>query len=800
MTFSKCFMASVMLAFSISVSAQTPAPTRSVDSAMAGLSRNFPIEKLYVQTDKSHYLPEDSLWFKAYSMTNGMPSPISSNLLVDFANSTGKVIRQTVWPIVESSAAGSISLKGLKPGSYQFRAYTPWMMNSDTAFFFYKTIQIIETESTVKPNLNYDYSVQFLPEGGNWVSDVVNNMAFIARGNDGKPADLKGRVLDAQGEVLTEFNSVHDGMGNFLMVPITGQVYTAEIDVNGMKKTFTLQESSPTAVSLRVQQSGEQIMFQLQSGQSFSSAAGPITLVAYMDQQLIYKAITQPDKLKEGISGKIALQDLPPGVVTLTVLEGNWKPLAERIYFVPSKGKEVIKPELSRDTFNVAVRSLNVWEVKLPNAGKGNYSVSITDADRVPGPGAEDNIVSRFLLSGELMGRVYQPGWYLDRPYDSVKKAIDLLMLTQGWRKYNWELLSRNIYPRIAVRPEPLLQLKGDVYNAAGRKPLGNQELLLILMASDSSRQLLTVNTDAGGSFKMGGLVFFDTIQVYYQLNKSKGDSKDVSVRLNNSVISTLTPLRPLTFPYNFIVTDTAMRNLARNSKSVFDKFYNDKNTLAEVFVKARKKTPKQLVEERYVSGLFASDNGTTFDLINEPAMGSMDIFQFLQGRVAGLMVNNTGGGYQLSYRGGSPALFLDEMPVDASFLQTMSVDNIALVKVLRPPFIGASGGGANGAIAIYSKKGAEQRAAIPGLEKTKLGGYTVMKQFYSPDYKEQPEANPFGDFRSTLLWVPFAFTSAKEPNVPIRFFNNDQTKRFRIVMEGVDNEGRLIRLEKVVE
>lgn len=795
MTLRKSLLALLCVCVSLVAGAQ------DIDSMLSRLSRDYPEEVVYVQTDKSHFVSNDTAWFKAYIMQNGVPSVLSTTLLADLADASGKLVGRTLWPVLEGSAAGFFSLKDLKAGVYQFRAYTPWMMNNDTAFFFRKNIVVVETGNAKPAGIPFDFGFKMLPEGGNWVSGVVNNMAFIVRGSNGMPVQVKGKIVEeGTEEAITDFQSIHDGMGNFLMVPQEGKTYTAVVEAEGKTKRFPLPPATSNTVSLRVQQTSQQLLFQLQSAPMFKTLMPNITVAAYMNQQLVYKAIAQVGKLSEGISGRIPLKGLPTGVLVLTVFADNWKPVAERICFVKDDSTALPLLTLKPDTLSVKPRGLNVWELNLPEGAAGNLSMSITDADRVPGTELEENLLTRFQLTGELKGRVYNPGWYLSKPYDSTRKALDLLLLTQGWRKYNWEVMAKGFFPPIRVKPEQYLTLKGDVSTASGRKSLPNQELMLIMAGKDSSKQILTAMTDITGTFKMPGMVFFDTVNVYYQLNKSKGDAKDVLLRLSPSVPSLMTALPPLAEKNAYFLEDTAMRNLALNRKNIFDRLYGQKGVLDEVIVRARKKSPLQVIDEKYATGLFSSDNATSFDFINEPPMGMMDIFQFLQGRVAGLQVSGMGANASLSYRGGAPSLFLDQMPVDAQMLSGIPVTDIALVKVFRPPFFGGAGGGANGAIAIFTKRGGDGNSSVPGLEKTTMAGYNQLKQFYSPDYELDPEANPYGDFRSTILWQPYILVGAKERKTAIRFYNNDVTTRYRIVVEGVDAEGRLLRLEKLVQ
>ena len=151
---------------------------------------------------------------------------------------------------------------------------------------------------------------------------------------------------------------------------------------------------------------------------------------------------------------------------------------------------------------------------------------------------------------------------------------------------------------------------------------------------------------------------------------------------------------------------------------------------LENVTIKTRVKTAKEKMEEKYVSGLFAGD-GNSFDLVNDPlASGYMDVFQYLQGRVAGLQITNGGAnGTTLSWRGGTPALYLNEMQSDVSMVASTPVSDIAYIKVLRPGESIASGGG-GGVIAIYTRKGGDTQPGsnTHGLSYVQLDGLHPLK------------------------------------------------------------------------
>ena len=119
----------------------------------------------------------------------------------------------------------------------------------------------------------------------------------------------------------------------------------------------------------------------------------------------------------------------------------------------------------------------------------------------------------------------------------------------------------------------------------------------------------------------------------------------------------------------------------------------------------------KRQLHEEYASALFRDKNAYMFvpsgDMM---AMSSQTIFQYLQGRVPGLRIDNTQlWNPHISWRNSKTSFFLNEMRVDAATITQLSVNDIALVKVYRPPFVGAFGNGPGGAIAVYLMKGEEE-------------------------------------------------------------------------------------------
>ena len=115
-------------------------------------------------------------------------------------------------------------------------------------------------------------------------------------------------------------------------------------------------------------------------------------------------------------------------------------------------------------------------------------------------------------------------------------------------------------------------------------------------------------------------------------------------------------------------------------------------------------KSPKELLNDRYASSLFKNAEGTIFDIENENVQSYFNILDWLQGRVAGLQVYVSRSGIRVPViRGSVATIFVDEIRMDASFLNSLSVNDIGMIKVIKGPFVGAIGNGGGGTIAIYT-------------------------------------------------------------------------------------------------
>lgn len=122
------------------------------------------------------------------------------------------------------------------------------------------------------------------------------------------------------------------------------------------------------------------------------------------------------------------------------------------------------------------------------------------------------------------------------------------------------------------------------------------------------------------------------------------------------------------------------------------------------------KKSRSEILNDEYTSGLFKTTDGTIYDIENENVQAYFNVLDWLEGRVAGLQVYVTRSGLRIPViRGSVASIFVDEMRIDPSFLNALSTNDIAMIKVIKGPFAGAVGNGGGGTIAIYTYKGEDE-------------------------------------------------------------------------------------------
>ena len=775
------------------------------DSVLNVYAEQFPREKIHVHFDRSIYNTGETLFFKVYLLTGIEWSSISKNVYVVFYDDNGKFLKETVAPLFQSSSKGSFDIPQDYTGDFiHVKAYTRWMLNDDSSFVFERNIPVnIGKAAKQKIAAKQNTRVDIFPEGGVLVNDLKCKVAFKATNSVGLPVFIKGLLMNNKNKVLDTLKVLHDGMGYFNLKPNASESYLLSwTDENGQKGTTNIMPAKESGVVMNVTTDMDKATVIVERNMVVPENFKKMKLLVHQNQHIIYTVqFKGEDRLSQKAS--LPIDEFPTGVVQFSLFTDDWLPIAERIVLVNNRLHE-FNAQVNIQISNLNKRGKNVLELYVKDTTMANMSMSITDASVVLPD--QQNIYTDFLLSNDIRGKVYNPAYYFSSDADSIAAHLDLVMLTNGWRKFDWEKIKKAVLPTQVYPIETdLMKVSGKVYSSAASKVGDGLLLNLIILAKDSSKKLMFLPVGTDGGFEEKNSFFNDTSKIYYSINGKSKNSSFV-VRFENGLLhQNFTKLNLEANRFNNSWSDS-LAKLKLNAillEQERQKKYLASLTLSEVVVRSKTKSPAQILDEKYASGLFAGGDAILFDLSADAGViASIDILTYLQARVPGLSITTGGSQASATWRGANTDFFLNESNTSIDQVRSLAITDIAYIKALRPPFFGSVGGGSGGAIAIYTKRGGNNKGGAEnkkGMEYAVLGGYSVFKEFFNPNYDKLAE-NFEVDNRATLYWNPYLLTNKKSSRVRIEFFNNDITKKLQIVLEGINANGKLARVVKYIE
>lgn len=310
----------------------------------------------------------------------------------------------------------------------------------------------------------------------------------------------------------------------------------------------------------------------------------------------------------------------------------------------------------------------------------GVFSVAVINESVVSSnQNAESSILSYLLLTSDLHGYIEEPGYYFDHTAQSAVKDLDILMLSQGYRRFEWKQILDGHYPLSAFQPEQGINLSGIVETQSGKPVVRGK----ISIYSPKTNTFLDTLTNDQGKFNFDDINFPDTTKLVIQARKAN-DGKNVNISLNP------TPAPPLNNdPVNDIAPDNIYANVASdNTELQADMALSKTDTLAapkklkEVRIK-EKKTVKPTEYNGYGSVYQYDANMKVFE-------GYNSLFDALT-RIPGVFLS---GGRLLVYDDKPLAVIVDGREMDViegqGALRLMAVEDVESVSIVdaRQPLV----------------------------------------------------------------------------------------------------------------
>ncbi len=792
---------------------------------------NYPKEKIYIHFDKPSYISDEDIWFKVYlvdAITN-QPKMLSKIVYVDLIDPNKNIIDSRTIKIENGGGAGEFRLTTkLHSGNYYIRAYTNSMRNFDEQFFFKKQFFIQSFDTQVNNSVNIDKNarpdMQFFPEGGYMINDIPCRLGYKTIGRNGKGIDITGTIVDENGKGIEKFKTSKFGLGRTLFVPEKDKTYKAHINYANQNFDYDLPKALNLGATIQVEDLSDHYQIIIRS--TFSEGVNELVLLGKQEEKVVGRAkLSGSEKVSTIQIPKIIFKE---GIVQFTLLDKNNKPICERLAFVEKEGQPIINTSFSKDHFQK--RELVEMEVSfnknIPRPDFISLSLSVTDMSIVHQNKFGLDIKSYMLLTSDLRGEIENTGYYFMSKDPERKELLDILMMTQGWRRY---LLNEEPEKNHTdYKLEKGIYFSGTVKDINNRKKISSKVKLLLKNKFDTFH----VNTETNdqrhfifGPFNIADSTTFiikilditekeskrhrkSQMKYYIEFDQFSLPKVSFNPDLSNDINTDI--------KNNYLKRSKAMRPKGRPTRNS-DVHELDEIVLAPITIRKTnvyEVTKKNIgVRHSEASQLISSE------VLENAAEGNL--VSILQSRIPGLVIN----GDIITLRGVTtllqqdypkepekPLFLLDNIITDFENIRDLRVEIIDFVEVLKGSRAAIYGSRAShGVIAIYTKS-IRGKIEEPSMEEADTfevyepneiirfvhPGYYSAREFYAPVYNSDEKDYSKPDYRTTIFWKPdIKFNT--QGQTKIYFYSADIPTTYRIDLQGITSDGVPLRLEDFI-
>lgn len=793
-----------ILLFSLVFYGFNPDPIKRIVESLEKWTAHYPVEKVHLHLDKPYYAIGDTIWFKAYVTVSNkhLLSAVSGVLNVELINENDSLVKAIKLPVSAGLTWGDFTLAdSLKDGNYRIRAYTNWMRNAGDEYFFDREIQVLDYRHNSKQakekqlsegNLSVTADVQFFPESGNLITGIASKVAFKATDINGRGIAIKGIISDTDNHKVAEINTEHAGMGSFSMLPERGKQYQAEVQYpDGSKKLVKLPVAEDKGFILAITEdhSGE-LTIQIKTNPAWFAEVqnSEVSLVAQSGGAVLYVANSK--LVSPVLLAKIPKTRFPSGIVQFTLFSGEGLPLNERLMFIRNNDQLTLNL-ISAKTIvkaNEQVK-MNIEALK-PDKGpaEGSFSVSVINEDKVPFDDLnESTIFSNLLLSSDIKGYIENPGYYFNDMTERTRSDLDLLMLTQAYRRFEWKQLLSDTLPAPVYRAEKGIEITGKVRSVFGQ-PVKKGNVSLI---APNSSLFVQARTDDQGKFSFQNLFFPDTSKFMLQVQTEKGN-KNVVIQVDDNHAPII---RKRT-------TGSRMDSIINTRVAAYLKNSGGQNPglqTTSIQLKEVKVTGKKTVQH-HSSNIGGIGNADVVINSKEIGRGGGTLPDILQ-RSYGLVVDAEG-----IYNTRGPKLYskmriiVDGVYMDANALGNINPSEVSSIEILKTAgSLGIYGvtGDHGGIVIVNTKRGDEYDVPLKkdaaGVISLSVKGFYPTREFYTPKSNPATSLALKRDHRTTIYWKPDLLTDSTG-KASFDFFSGRAPGNYIVIIEGIDIQGNLGR------
>jgi hypothetical protein len=423
-------------------------------------------------------------------------------------------------------------------------------------------------------------------------------------------------------------------------------------------------------------------------------------------------------------------------------------------------------------------RARNEISIEIPDSLVTNLSVSVTDAGL--GYDSSQNIYSDFLIAGDLKGTIPDAASFLTNINDA-NEHLNLLLLTHGWRRFNWEAVVSGKFPELKYpRDAGFFSIKGDIRN--NPNPDAEDSMALLLVTRDRKKQVLKLPVHENGRFEQNGLFFYDSVQIVYRFNHASKLGNNAQISVYSDLLPALTPAKADEPRFSWIKVPDVVLEKEMNGNLIES---HDNSIASTVMSYTVSPKPDTIGRNSECAWHYLTEN---FVNLHFPTT---------------LKETNSGSDGRLtSYKpvSGAPRSNVN-VTLDGTYVAMDDLKLINMKEVLFIKFLPKSGQKGLPTLAITSRQALDQANILDNKTGfAVINGYTPVREFYQTRYENKVEDFQATDFRTTLYWNPKLRLDKSHRKMSFVFYNNDITNKYRIIVEGVNQDGKLCRIEEIIK
>lgn len=423
-------------------------------------------------------------------------------------------------------------------------------------------------------------------------------------------------------------------------------------------------------------------------------------------------------------------------------------------------------------------------------------SVSVSDGS-IPN-NSSASIYSEILLNSEVKGYIENPNYYFESVNARTDSDLDLLMMTQGWRRYEINDIMSDTVEALKFPLEQSQSISGIIGTSSKRRLKGTR----ITLFAPSTFEINRFQLNDSNRFTINGLDFVDGTTFVLEAQNKDGTASNLRLNFEEPerpVISTLlnTPMYAVADSVELISSDFVWKQ--PRTRSLLDL-----QELGPVTVVARK---KQSWKNRGGIEPHRGYNEGDEKIGHFPNMESL-----LRSLTVKIKYSEEGSGLPEPRFGEyvmndfmPTAVFIDGFLSEQREVFDLNPQNVNSIQYFRP-------GDARvatytpealhtGVLLVttkYGNEGAKERK--PSMVSVTPLGYRPPVEFYTSRF-QPPHENPnkFYPYQATLYWNP-RFKISPDSSNRIELYGLDSYQVLHLTLQGMTSDGKIIDITKTIQ